>query len=140
MNVVSPAGGGAIRYIPKAHKPLAWTILATAGLISIVLLMSGGSAAHASIRAPVAALSPAWNDFQADCVAGPSPGQGSTPEACVCWETNLRAAAIMPSYAVDALDAAQVGGGQAFTVGENLGGSALGAAMAGCGLYADQSS
>ena len=35
---------GAIRYIPKPHRRLAWTILATAGLLSIVLLMSGSSA------------------------------------------------------------------------------------------------
>jgi hypothetical protein len=131
---VSPAGSGAIRYIPKPQKRLAWTILATAGLLSILLLMSGGSAAHASTRAPVDALSLGWAEFQADCTAGPAPGQGSTPLACVCWEGQLQAAAILPAYAVDALDAAQVGGGPAFTVGENLGGSALGAAMAGCGL------
>lgn len=49
---MSPAGSGAIRYIPKPHKRLAWAVLASAGLLSIVLLMSGGSAAHASTRAP----------------------------------------------------------------------------------------
>ena len=131
---MSPAGGGAILYIARPHKRLAWTILASAGLLSIVVLMSGGNAAHASTRAPVAALSPAWNEFQADCVAGPSPGQGSTPQACICWESNLQAAAIVPAYAVDALDAAQVGEGPAYTVGENLAGGPVGGAMAGCGL------
>ena len=88
---MSLAGSGDIRYIPKPHKRLAWAVLASAGLLGIVLLTSGGSAAHASTRAPVAALSPAWNEFQADCVAGPSPGQGSAPVACVCCERNLKA-------------------------------------------------
>lgn len=137
---MSPAGTGAVRYIPKPHKRLAWTILATAGLLSILLLMRGGSAAHSSTRAPVAALSPAWNEFQADCVAGPSLGQGSAPEACVCWEGNLQAAAIQPAYAADALDAAQVGGGAAYTVSENLAGGPVGSAMNGCGLYDTRSS
>jgi hypothetical protein len=132
---VSPAGSGAARYIRKPHRGLAWTILATAGLLSVVLLMSGGSAAHASTPAPaIAALSPAWNSFQSDCVAGPAPGQGSTPEACVCWEQNLVAAAILPGSAVGAIDAAQVGGGPAYTVGENLSGGPVGWAMADCGL------
>lgn len=97
--------------------------------------MSSGTAAHGSTRAPVAALSPAWSEFQADCVAGPAPGQGSTPQACVCWESNLQAEAIVPAYTVDALNAAQVGGGAPYTVGENLAGGPVGDAMAGCGLY-----
>ena len=132
---MSPAGSGAIRYIPKPHKRLAWTVLATAGLLSILLLTSGGSAAHASTRTPVAALSPAWNEFQADCTAGPTPGQGSTPQACVCWEGQLQAEAILPGYAVDALDAAEVGGGAGYMVPENLAGGMVGDAMQGCGLY-----
>lgn len=88
---MSPAGSGAVRYIPKPHKRLAWAVLASAGLLSIVLLMSGGSAAHASTRAPSPPYRRRGNEFQADCVAGPSPGQGSAPEASVCWERNLKA-------------------------------------------------
>jgi hypothetical protein len=52
----------------------------------------------------------------------------------VCWESHLEAAAIVPGYAVDALNAAQVGGGAAYTVGENLAGGPVGWAMASCGL------
>lgn len=131
---MSPAGAGAVRYIPKPHRRLAWMILVTAGLLSILFVMSRGSAAHASTRPVVAAL-PGWAQFQSDCTAGPAPGQGSTPQACVCWEGNLQAEAIQPAYAVDALNAAQVGGGAAYTVGENLPGGPVGDAMAGCGLY-----
>ena len=94
---MSPAGAGAIRYIPKPHKRLAWTILATAGLLSIVLLMSGGSAAHASTRAPVAALSPAWRSFRPTALAGPSPGQGAPLRLACAGKTNLQAAAIVPA-------------------------------------------
>ena len=131
---MSPAGGG-IAHFREPPRPAQFIgpalVVAAVGL---VLLLSGGSATHAYRTAPVAALSPAWSEFQQDCVSGPAPGQGSSPEACVCWEGNLVQAAITPGYAVDALNAAQVGGGPAYTVGENLAGGLLGPAMNGCGL------
>ncbi len=43
---------------------------------------------------------------------------------------------ILQGYAVDLLDAAQVGGGQVYTVPENLAGGPVGSMMQGCGLYA----
>ena len=132
---MSPAGAGAARYIRKSHRGLAWGVLLAVGFVGLLFIPGGGSAAHASTRAPVAALSPAWAEFQVDCVAGPSPGQGSAPASCRCWESNLAQAEILPAYAVDALDAAQVGGGPAYTVGENLSGGMVGDAMEGCGLY-----
>ena len=138
---MSPAGAGVARFRDAARPaPFIGAGLLALAFVALVFLLGGGSAAHASTRAPVAALSPAWGEFQADCVAGPAPGQGSTPQACVCWESNLEAAAIVPGYAVDALDAAQVGGGPAYTVSENLAGDpAIGDAMQGCGLYIAQS-
>lgn len=72
------------------------------------------------------------DSISAGCVAGPSPGQGSTPEACVCWESHLEAVAILPAYAVDVLNAAQVGQGAAYTVRENIGNVAINNAMNGC--------
>jgi hypothetical protein len=67
-------------------------------------------------------------------MAGPSPGEGSTPEACVCWETKLQAAAIVPGYAVDVLLAAQAGGGLRYMEFENVGNVAVSGAARGCGL------
>ena len=131
---MSPAGAGVRSFRAHTNTPYACTVLAVIALAVGVLLIPGSQPpARAAARA--AALSPAWNGFQADCTAGPAPGQGSTPSACVCWEGQLQAEAIQPAYAVDALDAAQVGGGAAYTVGENLSGGPVGSAMAGCGLY-----
>ena len=137
---MSPAGAGVAHFRDAARPaPFIGAGLLAGAFVALVFLLGSGSPAHASTPAPVAALSPAWAEFQGDCVAGPSPGQGSTPQACVCWESNLQAAAIVPGYAVDALDAAQVGGGPAYTVRENLAGGPVGGAMAGCGLYIAQS-
>ena len=133
---MSPAGAGVAHFRDAARPaPFIGAGLLALAFVALLFLLRSGIPAHASTPAPVAALSPAWSGFQADCVAGPAPGQGSTPLACVCWETNLQAAAIQPGYAVDALDAAQVGGGPAYTVGENLAGGMVGEAMQGCGLY-----
>jgi hypothetical protein len=130
---MSPAGAGVERFreSPRAAQFIGPALVVVA--VGLVLLLSGGSRAHAS-PAPIAALSPAWAEFQRDCVAGPAPGQGSAPEACVCWEQNLVASAIVPGYAVDSLNAARVGGGPAYTVSENLAGGPVGWAGNGCGL------
>ena len=74
---MSPAGSGAIRYIPKPHKRLAGAVLASAGLLSIVLLMSGGSAAHASTRAPVAGLRRRGTSFRLTASLAPRPDTGA---------------------------------------------------------------
>ena len=131
---MSPAGAGIARYRPREHRTAAWAILAAATLLTTILLSSGGSA-HASTSAPAVAALPGRGQFQAACEQGPSPGQGNTGESCVCWEANLEAAAIMPGYAVDALNAAQVGGGPAYTVPQNLAGGLLGPAIYGCAPY-----
>ena len=132
---MSPAGAG-VAHFRNAPRPAPFigAGLLVGAFVALAFLLSSGSPAHASTPAPVAALSPAWSEFQTDCTAGPAPGQGSTPQACVCWEGQLQAAAILPGYAVDALDAAQVGGGPSYTVGENLAGGPVGSAMASCGL------
>ncbi len=132
---MSPAGAG-IAHFRDGPRPAQFIgpalVVAAVGL---VLLLSGGSPARAHAAAPpLAALSPAWSEFQADCVSGPSPGQGSAPEACVCWESHLQAAGIVPGYAVDALNAAQVGGGPAYTVLQNIGNLTINNAAQGCGL------
>ena len=129
-------GAGIAHYRPREHhRGLAWTILATAGLaVALLLLTGGGSPAHASAPVTVAAFSPAWAQFQQACVSGGAPGQGEPAAARECWEGNLEQAAIVPGYALDVLNAAQVGGGQAYMVGENLSGGPVGWAMQGCGL------
>jgi hypothetical protein len=74
--------------------------------------------------------------FHRACIAGPSPGQGSRSQSCLCWETHLQAAAVVPGYALQVLWAAQAGGqGLAYMVGQNIGNVAVSAAMSGCGLY-----
>ena len=135
---MSPAGFGPSNFRTLRLAPCMGAGLLGVMLIALILLLGSGSTAHATVRASSAPLSVAWSEFQGDCVAGPSPGQGNAPAACVCWEQNLQAVAILPGYAVDALDAAQVGGGPAYTVGENLAGGMVGDAMQGCGLYAQQ--
>lgn len=72
-------------------------------------------------------------------MAGPSPGQGSTPQARRCWETHLEAVDIYPAYAWDVLDAAQIGGATpsgagSYTVARNIGSVAVRRAIAGCHL------
>jgi hypothetical protein len=72
---MSPAGAGAARFreANTACSGFACAGLLVTAFVVLLLMLSGGSAAHAS-PAPVAALSPAWTEFQRDCVAGPSPG------------------------------------------------------------------
>ena len=135
---MSPAGAGVRQFRTRTNKPIAYSLLAVVALTVCVFAFNGSSSTPVAHAAPVAAYTPAWNEFQADCVAGPAPGQGSTPQACLCWETNLQAVAILPAYAVDALNAAQVGGGAAYTVPQNLGNLAISNAMQGCGLYTQQ--
>ena len=128
------AGAGSARY--SAHSRAPEIALAASLAVAVLIVASALSIAwqrHA-VTASVAPL-PGWTRFQADCEAGPSPGQGNPPPACVCWEANLRAEAIRPAYAVDALDAAQVAGGEAYTVPEKLGFGPVGLAMGGCWLY-----
>lgn len=135
---MSPAGAGVARFreSPRAAQFIGPALVVAA--VGLVLLLAGGGAARTYRTAPVAALSPAWNEFQADCVAGPARGQGSSPASCVCWEGNLAQAAIDPDYALDVLNAAQVGGGPAYTVPENIGNFAVNNAMQGCGLLVQQ--
>jgi hypothetical protein len=98
------------------------------------LLSSGGGGVGRAASPPAAAL-PGWGEFQRDCVAGPSPSQGSAPEACVCWEWHLQAASVVPGYAVDVLLAAQAGYGTGWMQDENLAGNvAVYDATQGCGL------
>ena len=129
------AGAGSARFSSDSRAPEIG--LAAPLVVAVLIVASALSVAwqrHA-VAASVAPL-PGWTRFQADCEAGPSPGQGNTPQACGCWEANLRAEAIRPAYAVDALDAAQVGGGEGYTVPEKLASSPVGWAMDGCWLYA----
>lgn len=130
---MSPAGAGIKQFRTHTNTAYVCTVVAVLALAAGVLLIPG-SQPPARAAAPVAALSPAWSEFQADCTAGPAPGQGSTPSACVCWETNLQAVAIQPAFAVDVLDAAQVGGGPAYMTLENIGNTAVNQAAQGCGL------
>lgn len=106
--------------------------MVAAAFLGAMATTSGHNVAAAH-PAPVAALSRRVV-FQRLCVAGPPPGPGSSPQACLCWERNLQAQAVLPDYAVGQLDAAQVGGGAAYTVSENLAGSPVGWAMQGCGV------
>lgn len=131
---MSPAGAGVRAFRTHTNKPAACTFLVIIGLACLVLLVPGSNQARAH-NAPIAAISPSWAVFGADCEQGPSPGQGNTQSACECWETNLEAAAIQPDYAVDVINAAQVGGGAAYTVPENIGNVAVATAMQGCDLY-----
>jgi hypothetical protein len=108
--------------------PFVVAVLIVASALSIAWQRHAATASAAPL--------PGWTRFQADCEAGPSSGQGNPPQACVCWETNLRAEAIRPASAVDALEAAQVAGGEAYTVPDKLGFSPVGLAMGGCWLYA----
>lgn len=128
------AGAGSAQYSADSR---ASKIAAAAPLVVAVLIVASALSIawqrHA-VTASVAPL-PGWTRFQADCEAGPSPGQGNTPQACMCWEANLRAEAIRPAYAVGALAAAQAGGGEAYTVPDKLGFGPVGEAMGGCWLY-----
>jgi hypothetical protein len=133
---MSPAGSAAASFRRVRRGPYVTGPLLVAALVGLVLVLSGGRTAHTRLAPPVAALSPAWAEFQRDCVSGPSPGQGSSPSGCRCWEAHLEAAAIVPGYAVSVLWAAQAGGdGLAYMVGQNIGNVAVSAAMSGCGLY-----
>lgn len=128
------AGEGSARHSADSRAP--GTTLAATLVVAVLIVASALSMAwqrHA-LAASVAPL-PGWSRFQADCEAGPSPGQGNTPQACACWEANLRAEAIRPAYAVDTLEAAQVPGGAAYTVPEKLRFGPVGFAMGGCWLY-----
>jgi hypothetical protein len=128
------AGSGSRRYSAGSSAP---RIAVAAPLAVAVLIVASalGIAWHQHAVTASAAPLPGWTRFQAACEAGPSPGQGNPPRACTCWEANLRAEAIRPAYAVDALDAAQVPGGEAYTVPQRLGFSPVGLAMGGCWLY-----
>jgi hypothetical protein len=128
------AGAGSARYSADSRAP---GITAAAPLVVAVLIVASAlniAWQRHAVTASVAPL-PGWNRFQADCEAGPSPGQGNTPQACVCWEANLRAEAIRPAYALDALEAAQVAGSEAYTVPERLGPGPVSLATGGCRLY-----
>lgn len=121
---------------PKALKPRAggtliavWVALLLVG--GIVLLVGSGHSSSAA--APVAPLSPAWSEFHTGCTSGPSPGQGLSPSTCRCWEQSLQAQDILPETALYALNAAQVGGGQSYSVTQNLAGQPVGWALKGCG-------
>jgi hypothetical protein len=128
------AGDGSARHGADSRAP---SITVAAPLVVAVLIvacaLSMAWQRHA-VAASVAPL-PGWSRFQADCEAGPSPGQGNTAQACGCWEANLRAEAIRPAHAVDAIEAAQAAGGEAYTVPEKLGFGPVGWAMGGCWLY-----
>ena len=134
---MSPAGAGIahFRVGPRPAQFIGPALVVAA--VGLVLLLSGGSAAHASPRSAVAPLTPAWAEFQQNCVDGPAPGQGNPGAACVRWERNLVAAAIVPGYGLDVLIAAQEGQGAAYTVLENIGNEAVNNAAQGCGLYAE---
>ena len=133
---MSPAGAGVRQFRKRTNVPYACTVLAVIALAAGVLLIPG-SQPPARAAAPVAAL-PGWQEFQSNCESGPAPGQGSSPASCVCWESNLEAAAILPAFAVDVLNAAQVGGGPAYMTLENIGNLAIRQAAQGCGLYPEQ--
>ncbi len=129
---MSPAGSAAASYRAVRLGPYITGPLLLAVLVGLLILISGGKGAARPSQAPVAALSPAWRTFQQDCTAGPAPGQGSTPSACRCWEERLHAVDIFPVEAVDALNAAQASGGAGYAVAQNLVGSSIGEAIAGC--------
>lgn len=135
------AGIGTVRYRSRPRFVCLLVALATVrALLAGVSPVTGQRAATAQ-AAPVVRALPGWAEFQSDCVAGPSPGQGSTPRARRCWAAHLQAAAIVPDYAVDALNAAQAGGnGEAFMVLEDIGNVAIRGAAQGCGLYAQAAS
>lgn len=130
------AGAGSAWY--SAHSRASEITIAASLVVALLIVASALSVAwqRQAVTASAAPL-PGWATFQAACEAGPSPGQGNPPQACKCWEANLRSEAIRPAYAVDALDAAQVGGGEAYTVSEKLGYGPVGWAMGGCWVYAD---
>jgi hypothetical protein len=130
------AGAGSAGYTAHSRAP---EITVAASLVVAVLIVASALSVAWQWHAVTASMAPlpCWTRFQADCERGPSPGQGNTPQACVCWEANLRAEAIRPAYALDALDAAQVAGGEAFTVPHRLGFGPVGRAMRGCWLYDD---
>jgi hypothetical protein len=130
------AGAGSARYGADSRAPEI-TVAASLVVAALIVASALSIAWHRqALTASVAPL-PGWARFQADCKEGPSPGQGNSAQSCVCWEANLRAEAIRPAYAVDALDAAQVGVAEADTVPEKLGFGPVGWAMGGCWLYAD---
>lgn len=131
------AGVGTAQFVRRpciACTLVAVTVLGA--LLTGAVATVGGQKAQAAPVPVVHALA-GWSEFQVQCTEGPAPGQGSSPQACRCWETRLEAVDIVPGYAVLALDAAQVGEGDASTVGANLAGGPVGWAMQGCGLYTD---
>jgi hypothetical protein len=128
------AGAGSARYSADSRAPEITVV--TSLVVAVLIVASALSIAWQRHGLTASAVPlPGWGRFQASCEAGPSPGQGNTPQECVCWEANLRAEAIRPAHAVDALDAAQVRGGEANTVPEKLGFGPIGWAMGGCWLY-----
>jgi hypothetical protein len=132
---MSPAGSGATRFAPPGRFLPG---VLGAGLLSACLWgvsVTAHPATHRIISQPVAGpLTPAWAEFQQECTAKRSPGPGSTPRACVCWEQNLAGEQIEPTQALDVLKAAEVGGDASYVVPENLAGSvAMADAMQGCG-------
>lgn len=129
---MSPAGSAAASYRAVRLGPYVTGPLLLAVLVGLLILVSGGKGAARPSQALVAARSPAWRTFQHDCTAGPAPGQGSTPSACRCWERHLQAVGIIPADAADTLNAAQLGGGGGYALAQNLVGSSIGEAAAGC--------
>ena len=128
---MSPAGAAASMYRRvNLRGPI--IALAVVGLaVWLITLIPGAAQA----RSAPAAVSGPWAAFDRECVNGPSPGQGNALSSCECWTRNLQAVAIGPAYALDTLDAADVGEGAAYTVPENIGNLAINQAMNGCGLY-----
>ena len=122
--------------LPRLPRSLAIII---AGIIAITLIATQipGPTSQALAQTPVTLHLGPWEGFLAACEAGPSPGQGNTAEACGCWRSNLQKAAILPTYALEVLNSAELSGGQAYMVPENIGNVAINQAMNGCGLYTE---
>ena len=130
-----------VHTMPRAHKRFrAASCLACvlAGLVLIASQIPAPSSQAIAQTPPTLHLGP-WKAFLAACEAGPSPGQGNTAEACGCWRSNLQKVAVSPDYALDVLNNAEISGGQAYMVPENIGNVAINQAMNGCGLYTQQS-
>lgn len=129
---MSPAGAAAASYRDVRIAPFVTGVVLVAVVGGLVLL-GGGRAAHAA-QAPVAPLLPAWAAFQADCVAGPSPGQGFPAVGCRCWEAHLERVDIPPPFAVGILLTAQGSADERWMVVQNLGQIGAWDEMDGCDL------
>jgi hypothetical protein len=77
-----------------------------------------------------------WAQFVTECRSAPS-----SESSCECWTANLKAEAIEPDDALDALDAAELAADlvsppRAYAVAANVSGdNALNQAAQGCGLF-----